>query len=134
MTRRAYPTDVTDDEWVILAPLFAKSIYGRPLLHSLREMVNALYYQARTGCAWRLLPHDLPPYPAVFSRFRRWRDDGTWQRAHDALRRQVRVAAGKQPEPTAAILDSQSVRTGGKRGAVTGTMPASKYLAVGDIC
>ena len=116
MERCAYPTDITDEEWLILEPLFGKTPYGRPLLHSLREMVNAVYYQARTGCAWRLLPHDLPPYPAVWSRYRRWRDDGTWQQAHDALRRQLRVALGRQAEPTAGSVDSQSVRTGGKRG------------------
>ncbi len=96
----------------------------------MRDYLNAIYYQGRTGCAWRLLPHDLPPYTAVVSRFRRWRDDGTWQRVHDELRRQVRVAVGKEPEPTAGILDSQSVRTGGKRGAVTATMRANQYLDV----
>jgi transposase len=133
MTRPAYPTDVTDAEWFILAPLLAKNRYGRPLRHSLREMVNAIYYQARTGCAWRLLPHDLPPYPAVLSRFRRWREDSIWQRVHEELRRRVRVAAGRAAEPTAAILDSQSVRTGGKRGAVTATIRASKLLVVSDI-
>ena len=127
MTRFPYPTDVTDAEWLILSPLLLRTIDGRPLLHSLREMLNAIYYPGRTGCAWRLLPHDLPPYPAVVSRFRRWRDDGTWQRVHDELRRQVRVAVGKEPEPTAGILDSQSVRTGGERGAVTATTRANKY-------
>ena len=133
MTRFPYPTDVTDAEWLILSPLLLKTIYGRPLLHSLREMLNAIYYQGRTGCAWRLLPHDLPPYTAVVSRFRRWRDDGTWQRVHDELRRQVRVAVGKEPEPTAGILDSQSVRTGGKRGVVTATIRANKCLDVSVI-
>jgi transposase len=111
MNRRTYPTDVTDDEWLILESLLGKSSYGRPLRHSLRERVNASYYQARTGCSWRLLP-----YTAVCSRFRRWRTDGTWQRTHDELRRQLRVALGRRPEPTAAIVDSQSVRTGEKRG------------------
>lgn len=126
MTRRAYPTAITDAEWVILEPLLGETRYGRPLRHSLREMVNAIYYQARTGCAWRLLPHDLPPYTAVCSRFPRWRDNGTWQQVHDELRRQLRVALGRQPEPTAAIVDAQSVRTGGKRGAVTATIWANK--------
>ena len=119
ITRFPYSTDVTDEEWRILSPLLLKTIYGRPLLPSLRAMLNAIYYQGRTGCAWRVLPHDLPSYPAVVSRFRRWRDDGTWQRVHDELRRQVRVAVGKEPEPTAGILDSQSVRTGGKRGGLS---------------
>ena len=93
-------------------------------------MLNAIYYQGRTGCAWRLLPHDLPPCTAVVSRFWRWRDDGTWHRIYDELRRQVRVAVGKELGSTAGILDSQSVRTGGKMGAVTVTMRANKCLDV----
>jgi len=133
MTRFPYPTDVTDTEWLILSPLLLKTIYGRPLLHSSREMINAIYYQGRTVCAWRLLPHDLPPYTAVVSRFWRWRDDGTWQRVHDKLRRQVRVAVSKEPEPTTGILDNQSVRTSGKRGAVTAAMRANKCLDVSVI-
>ena len=72
MTRFPYSTDVTDEEWRILSPLLLETIYGRPLLPSLREMLNAIYYQGRAGGAWRVLPHDLPPHPAVVSRFRRW--------------------------------------------------------------
>ncbi len=95
MNRRAYPTDTCDNEWATLAPLLAETIYGRPLLHSLREMVNAICCQGRAGCAWRQLPHDLPPHQAVLSRFRRWREDGTRERVPDELRCQLRVAPGR---------------------------------------
>ena len=92
-----------------------------------------VFYQARTGCAWRLLPHDLPPWSTVYKRFETWRDDGIWDRLLEGLRRAVRVAAGRDPEPTAGAMDTQSIQTGGKRGAVSGTMPESKYLAVSAI-
>ena len=95
MNRRAYPTDTFDNEWVTLAPLLAETIYGWPLLHSLREMVNAICCQGRAGCAWRQLLHDLPPHQTVPSRFRRWREDGTRERVPDELRCQLRVAPGR---------------------------------------
>ena len=95
MNRRAYPTDTCDNEWAILAPLLVETIYGRPLLHLLREMVNAIHCQGRAGCAWRQLPHDLLPHQAVPSRFRRWREDGTRERVPDELWCQLRVAPGR---------------------------------------
>ena len=116
MNRRAYPTDLTDPEWTILERQFPVSPYGRDELHSVREILNAIYYQSRSGCAWRLMPHDLPPWTAVYSRFRRWVEAGTWERANAALRTQVREAAGRSAEPTAGIIDAQTVRTGGNRG------------------
>ncbi len=124
--RRAYPSDLTDQEWQILDPLVpAVRTGGRPAGHEHREIVNAILYVLRTGCQWRALPHDLPPWKTVYTYFRVWRLDGTWQRIHDTLRRKVRRSVGKHPEANAAILDSQTVRTTekGGRGATT---PARK--------
>ena len=92
-----------------------------------------IFYQARTGCAWRLLPHDLPPWSTVYKQFEKWRDAGIWDRLLEGLRQAVRRAAGREPEPTAGAIDTQSVQTSGKRGAVSNMMPASKCLAVSDI-
>ena len=117
-TRKPYPTDLSDAEWRIIEPLLPRpsTRRGRPRVHSYREILNAIFYVLRTGGAWRMLPHDFPPWQTVYHYFRQWRRDGTWQRIHDALRRQVRVASGRQEEPEAAILDSQSVKTTEKGG------------------
>ena len=125
MSRTAYSTDLTDVEWAIIAPYVATSGYGRPPLHAKRELLNAIFYQARAGCAWQLLPHDLPPWRTVYKQFEAWRADGTWDRLMDGLRRAVRQPQ-RAAEPTAGAIDTQSVRTGAKRGAVTATMRASK--------
>ena len=84
---------------------------GRPRLHPLREILDAVFYVVRGGCAWRLLPHDFPSWKTVYYYFRLWRIDGTWQRLHEAIRRRVRVRLGRDPEPSAGIVDSQSVKT-----------------------
>ena len=110
--RRAYPSDVTDAQWVILEPYVPQpQPGGRPALYLRREIVNAILYIVRTGASWRHLPHDFPPYRLVFHYYTTWRKAGTWQTIHDALRTQVRERAGKAAQPTAAILDSQSVKT-----------------------
>ncbi len=110
-TRQLYPTDLLDSEWRILGPLVpAPAPNGRPVDYPRREIVNGILYITRTGCAWRFLPHDLPPWPTVYYYFRRWRKDGTWERIHDALRGKVRTAEGHPEQPSAAILDSQSVK------------------------
>lgn len=112
--RKAYPSDLTDEQWKILQSLFAPPRtdgLGRPQEVDLREVVNAILYLNRTGCQWDMLPHDLPPKSTVYGYFAQWRDDGTWQKIIDALRTQVRVAAGREPTPSAVCIDSQSVKT-----------------------
>jgi putative transposase len=115
--RSSYPTDLTERQWRILEPLVppVKS-GGRPAEHLRREIINAILYALRTGCQWRHLPHDLPPWPTVYSYFRVWKQDGTWQSIHDALRQQVRRSLKRHPQASAAILDSQSVKTTEKGG------------------
>jgi len=120
--RREYATDLSDNEWAVLEPLVpAVKTGGRPASHSRREIVNAIWYVLRTGCQWRNLPHDLPAWGTVYTYYRNWRLAGDWERIHHALRRQVRQAAGRHPQASAAILDSQSVRTTEKGGHAAST-------------
>jgi putative transposase len=120
MNREAYPTDLTTAEWSWLAPHGpAPKEGGRPRRHAVREILNAIFYILRSGCAWRLLPHDLPPWKTVYHYFRLWRVQGIWERLHAALHAAARVKMGRDPHPTGAIIDSQSVKTtlvGGPRG------------------
>ena len=123
MSRKPYPTDLNDVQWLILEPMLMavlnQSNRGRPRQVDLREIVNAIFYVLRTGCAWRLLPHDFPAWQTVYGYFRRWRDSGRWEQLNDALRETVRHEAERETEPSAAIIDSQSVKTSsvaGERG------------------
>ncbi len=92
-----YATDLTDTQWAILAPFFPTATTGRPRSHAFRTIVNAIFYELRSGCPWRLLPREFPPWQTVYHYFRRWRRDGTWQRIHDLLRARVRLRVGRQP-------------------------------------
>ena len=119
--RKAYQTDLSDAEWECLeAHLPAPKANGRPRLYPLREVLDAIFYVVRSGCQWRLLPHDFPPWKTVYHYFRFWRLDGTWERMHAALRKRVRVRAKRNPQPSAGIVDSQSTKTTGVGGQQRG--------------
>jgi putative transposase len=131
--RLPYPTDLTDQEWALIEPYVPRAKRGgRPEVYPKREILNGIFYIVRGGGAWRLLPHDFPPWQIVYHYFWRWRHDGTWQLMHDLLRGDVRVAVGKRRQPSAGIIDSQSVKTTEKGGSA-GTMPTSTSRGASDI-
>ena len=115
--RHAYATDLTDTQWALIAPLIPQAAPGgRPRKATSRELVNAILYFLQAGMAWRLLPHDLPPWQTVYYYLRRWQREGVWDQVHHTLVMADRERAGREPSPTAAILDSQSVKTADQKG------------------
>jgi putative transposase len=119
--RKAYPSDLTDAEWEILEPLIpAISEEAAHVKYTRREIVNGILYVLRSGCPWRLLPNDLPSWGTVYNYFRQWQKQGVWDRALEALRQQKRQKQGRDQEPSAAVIDSQSIKTSAVRGPEKG--------------
>ena len=129
LARKPYPSDVSDAQWEILAPLIPEPGAWSPRAPiPRREIVNGILYLLRTGCSWRQMPHDLPNGKTVFHYFRKWKLDGTWEKAMTALRKQVRTRMGRDEEPSAAIIDSQSIKTSPVPGSERGFDAGKKNL------
>jgi putative transposase len=125
MESTRYPTDLSDDEWLCVRPhLPEPAPQGRPRLHGLRAILDAVFYVLKSGCPWRLLPREFPPWKTVYDWFRRWRIDGTFERLNAELRERLRCRLGRDPNPSAGIVDSQSARTSGVGGQERGFDPA----------
>jgi transposase len=129
--RQPYLDDLSDQEWNLIAPLvtFKVTRRGRKGFHPKREMLNAIFYLLRTGCGWRHLPHDLPPWKSVYTQLRRWKISGLFAIIHDHLRKELRILLKRTGDPSAAIVDSQSVKTTEKGGSKA--MMGSKKLKEG---
>lgn len=129
VSRQAYPSDLTDGQWSVIEALVpAVRSGGRPGKHPRREIVNAILYVVRSGCSWRQLPHDFPPWATVFWYFKQWRADGTVDRIHDRLRAQVRDGAGRDPMASAGIVDAQSVKAVDTLGAASRRFDVGKKV------
>jgi putative transposase len=134
MIRKAYPSDVTNEEWEILERLLPSvQATGRPRQVDLREIMNGIFYVLRSGCSWRAMLHDLPPWQTVYNYFQHWQRLGLWQKIHTQLRQKVRKSLEKTDKPTAAIIDSQSVKTAEKRGKYMVTTVVKKLKDASDL-
>jgi transposase len=128
-TEKRYPSDLSNKEWALIADLMQPDPSGgRPPKHPRREILNAIFYVAKTGCQWRYLPKNLPPWKAVYMQFLRWRDNGKIEQIYDVLHRKLRSTIGKNVTPSVGIMDSQSVKTTEKRG-LQGLMGVKKLRA-----
>lgn len=135
LERMPYPSDVTDEEWEILEPLIpGEKPGGRPQEIARREILNGILYVLRSACAWRMMPHDLPHWSTVYLYFRLWKQAGVWEHVNAALRRDLRVSLGRDPEPSAGILDSQSIKTSSVRGDERGFDGGKKNPRQKTVC
>jgi len=132
--KRAYPTDLTNSQWAVIAPMIPDATPGgRPRKAGKREIVEAILYLLRAGCAWRLLPHDFPPWQTVYYYLRRWEREGVWAGVLHTLVMADRERAGREASPSAAILDSQTVRTADQKGVPKAMTPESASMGASVI-